>query len=59
MIERDQCVVCHQLLAAAPIRLRYEARVYAFDTERCKRVFQENPDRYLDAAGDVLREPRS
>lgn len=59
MITRDQCAVCHQPLGGAPIRLRYEARLYAFDTERCKRIFQENPDRYLDAVGDVLPVPRS
>jgi YHS domain-containing protein len=34
-------------------------RAYAFDQETCKRIFQENPDRYLDASGDVLPEPRS
>jgi len=34
-------------------------RTYSFDREACKRVFQENPDRYLDAYGGVLPEPRS
>ncbi len=29
-----------------------------FDKEACKRIFQENPDRYLDAGGGVLPEPR-
>lgn len=55
---RDRCVVCHRPLGERPIRLRYETRTYAFDQETCKRIFQENPDRYLDAAGDVLPEPR-
>ena len=34
------------------------ANVYAFDALKCKRIFQENPDRYLDATGGVLEEPR-
>lgn len=52
------CVVCRRALGERPIRLRYEGRVYAFDREGCKLVFQENPDRYLDAGGEVLPEPR-
>lgn len=55
----DACVVCGNALpATGAIRLRYEERAYAFDTERCKRIFQENPDRFLDASGEVLPEPR-
>jgi len=53
-----RCVVCKQPLGAVPLRLRYEGRHYAFDSERCKRVFQENPDRWLDAGGGVLNQPR-
>ena len=53
------CVICHRPLGESPIRLRYEMRGYAFDQEACKRIFQENPDRYLDAAGGVLPEPRN
>ncbi len=53
------CAVCHRPLEERPIRLRYEMRSYAFDAEACKRIFQENPDRYLDAGGDVLPEPRA
>ena len=52
------CVICGQPLGDAPRRLRYEERLYAFDRDVCKRIFQENPDRYLDASGDVLPEPR-
>ncbi|TMF25988.1 MAG: YHS domain-containing protein [Chloroflexi bacterium] len=52
------CVVCNGPLGDHPLRLRYEGKVYAFDAERCKRIFQENPDRYLDAFGGVLPEPR-
>ena len=53
------CPVCGDPLpAAGAIRIRYEARVYAFDKERCKRIFQENPDRFLDTWGEVLPEPR-
>ena len=52
------CVVCNGPLGDQPLRLRYEGKVYAFDAERCKRIFQENPDRYLDAFGGVLPEPR-
>ena len=53
-----RCVICGTPLEAGAIRVRYEALVYFFDSERCKRIFQENPDRYLDAAGGVLPEPR-
>ena len=52
------CVICGASLGDSALRLRYEERVYAFDRESCKRVFQENPDRYLDAGGGVLPEPR-
>ncbi len=52
------CVICGARLGEQVLRLRYEERVYAFDREACKRVFQENPDRYLDAGGGVLPEPR-
>ena len=41
-----------------PFKLRYEDQIYAFDKDACKRIFQENPDRYLDAEGGVLPEPR-
>jgi len=57
MTER-RCVICGTPLEAGAIRVRYEALVYLFDSERCKRIFQENPDRYLDAGGGVLPEPR-
>ena len=40
------------------IRLRYEGRYYEFDRDRCKLIFQENPDRWLDAQGEVLDQPR-
>ncbi|TMC77037.1 MAG: YHS domain-containing protein [Chloroflexi bacterium] len=53
-----RCVICGTPLEAGAIRVRYEALVYFFDSERCKRIFQENPDRYLDAGGGVLPEPR-
>lgn len=55
----DVCVICHRPLGESPIRLRYEQRRYAFDQELCKRIFQENPDRFLDASGEVLPEPRN
>jgi YHS domain-containing protein len=54
-----RCVICHRQVGGEAIRLRYEARVYVFDKETCKLLFQENPDRYLDAGGGVLPEPRS
>ncbi len=57
MTERS-CVVCKKPLGESPIRLRYENKHYDFDTERCKRIFQENPDRWLDAFGGVLDRPR-
>ena len=53
------CPVCGAPLPAPPaLKLRYEDRIYAFDKDVCKRIFQENPDRYLDAEGGVLPEPR-
>lgn len=53
------CPICHaELPDPPPFRLRYESSLYAFDRELCKRLFQENPDRYLDADGGVLPEPR-
>jgi len=53
------CPTCGAPLADPPaLKLRYESRLYAFDREVCKRIFQENPDRYLDADGGVLPEPR-
>jgi YHS domain-containing protein len=53
------CPTCRAPLAdPPPFKLRYESRVYGFDREICKRIFQENPDRYLDADGGVLPEPR-
>ena len=52
------CPICHGAVGDAPITLRYEQRLYTFDRGSCKQVFQENPDRYLDAGGDVLPEPR-
>ena len=33
------CVVCNGPLGDHPLRLRYEGKVYAFDAERCKRIF--------------------
>ena len=52
------CAICRRPLPERPVALRYEQRVYRFDSDACKRVFQENPDRYLDASGEVLPEPR-
>ena len=52
------CVVCKQPVGEGALRLRYEGRHYDFDRERCKRIFQENPDRWLDAFGGVLEQPR-
>jgi YHS domain-containing protein len=52
------CVVCKTALEAGRIRLRYEGRYYEFDRDRCKIIFQENPDRWLDAFGEVLDQPR-
>jgi len=53
-----RCVICGTPLDDGALRVRYEDRVYAFDALKCKRIFQENPDRYLDATGRVLEEPR-
>ena len=53
------CPTCRAPLAdPPPVKRRYESRLYAFDREACTRIFQENPDRYLDADGGVLPEPR-
>ena len=52
------CVVCKQPLGAGAMRIRYEGRHYEFDRDRCKRIFEENPDRWLDAGGGVLETPR-
>ena len=52
------CPVCGLGLGEEAVRLRYEGRIYAFDRPACKLAFQENPDRYLDAAGGALPEPR-
>jgi YHS domain-containing protein len=52
------CVVCKTALETERIRLRYEGRYYEFDSARCKIIFQENPDRWLDAFGEVLDQPR-
>ena len=53
------CPACGAPIPDPPAsKLRYEARIYGFDREVCKRIFQENPDRYLDADGGVLPEPR-
>ena len=54
----SRCVICGAPLGEGGIRVRYESRIYTFDTLKCKRIFQENPDRYLDATGEVLEEPR-
>ena len=54
----SRCVICGAPLGEDGIRVRYEGRIYAFDSLKCKRIFQENPDRYLDATGEVLEEPR-
>jgi len=52
------CVVCKQPLAEGAMKIRYEGRHYEFDRDRCKRIFEENPDRWLDASGGVLETPR-
>jgi ribosomal protein L24E len=57
-MSEQRCVICGQPLGDGAIRVRYESRIYAFDSAKCKRIFQENPDRYLDATGEVLEEPR-
>ncbi|CAN5207569.1 hypothetical protein BH18CHL2_BH18CHL2_09570 [soil metagenome] len=54
----EVCPICARALGGEPLRLRYEGRVYSFDRAACKLMFQENPDRYLDAGGGVLPEPR-
>lgn len=54
-----RCPICGEAIpSTGGLRLRYELRIYVFDQERCKRIFQENPDRYLDAGGEVLDVPR-
>lgn len=54
-----RCPVCgDELPREGALRLRYEDRMYVFDKPRCKLVFQENPDRFLDAEGEVLDTPR-
>ena len=53
-----RCVVCKQVLGDGALRLRYEGRHYDFDKTGCKLIFQENPDRWLDAMGGVLDQPR-
>ena len=53
-----RCVICGAPLEDGALRVRYEDRTYAFDALKCKRIFEENPDRYLDATGGVLEEPR-
>jgi YHS domain-containing protein len=57
-VSAARCVICGAPLLAEAIRVRYENRIYMFDALKCKRIFQENPDRYLDAAGEILEEPR-
>jgi YHS domain-containing protein len=52
------CVVCKQPLGVGAMKIRYEGRHYEFDRDRCKRIFEENPDRWLDASGGVLETPR-
>jgi len=54
----EKCPICGAPLPERPLRLRYESRMYAFDTERCRRIFEENPDRFLDAGGEILDRPR-
>ncbi|TMC78823.1 MAG: YHS domain-containing protein [Chloroflexi bacterium] len=53
-----RCAICGTPVADGALRVRYEDRIYTFDALKCKRIFQENPDRYLDATGGVLEEPR-
>ena len=53
-----RCVICGAPLGDGALRVRYEDQIYVFDSLKCKRIFQENPDRYLDATGGVLEEPR-
>jgi YHS domain-containing protein len=54
----SRCVICKREITEGGMRLRYEGQYYVFDQERCKRIFQENPDRWLDARGGVLDQPR-
>ncbi|HEV8534749.1 MAG TPA: hypothetical protein VGR87_03385 [Candidatus Limnocylindria bacterium] len=54
----QRCVICGAALGDGALRVRYEDRIYVFDAAKCKLIFQENPDRYLDATGEVLDEPR-
>ncbi len=53
-----RCVICAAPLGDGALRVRYEDRIYVCDALKCKLIFQENPDRYLDAMGGVLDEPR-
>ena len=53
-----RCVVCKRSLDERGMRIRSEGQYSDFDSERCKRIFQENPDRWLDAGGGVLEQPR-
>jgi hypothetical protein len=57
-VSEQRCVICGRPLGPDVIRVRYENLIYVFDAPRCKLIFQENPDRYLDATGGVLEEPR-
>lgn len=54
----ERCPICGTVLTERRLRLRYESRTYAFDAEGCKRIFEENPDRFLDAGGEILDRPR-
>ena len=54
----ERCPICKGPLGDTPLPVRYEGRHYRFCSFRCKLVFQENPDRYLDAQGEVLEKPR-
>ena len=57
-MQERRCAICKKAITATAMRLRYEGQYYDFDSERCKRIFQENPDRWLDAGGAVLDQPR-
>jgi len=48
----------HTTQTADRIRLGCERRSSEADRDRCKIIFQENPDRWLDAFGEVLDQPR-
>ncbi|MBM4421339.1 MAG: YHS domain-containing protein [Chloroflexi bacterium] len=52
------CPICKGPIGTGGMKLRYEGRHYTFCSLRCKMTFQENPDRWLDAGGEVLAEPR-